>query len=291
MEEKQAVLAEMMELSGRDELAEVAAALADGVRAPRDTKELVMSAIVQSNRLLEAINDGMRLESVPDQPEGSGEEKVQLVPPQPGPSVPCLRLATIAAPLMKHLTNIMQRHSSPSQPLCRVFYEVSGTFSMQSTEEELRRLRLEVAHYKGLAEGGGGGAPVGQPAASAPTTDSDLGSSPSSIASSFHVHLPFPADLVRRGGVDPGAAGGANADAGDAEGGSGECELRGDADGDAPRQDARQHLTLTLRQARPMPHVPPPSHLHDVRLRRGPVHSPQPRPRHALLQRQGGPGA
>uniref|UniRef100_A0A914WX14 Uncharacterized protein n=2 Tax=Plectus sambesii TaxID=2011161 RepID=A0A914WX14_9BILA len=98
----------------------------------RDTKEVALSAIVQGNRLLDAINEGMNLKKQ-EQKRGDGQEKIELAEQDfTLPTVACYRLTAIAAPLMNHLKAMMQ--------------------VVQEQQDELKTVRSELLHYKDMAE-------------------------------------------------------------------------------------------------------------------------------------------
>ncbi len=167
--EKQKILSQMFQLKGgMEQLNKIADSLAEGKtrQNTKDSKELVLSAIVQANRLLESINEGMRLQMKQKQLEAgrevsAEEEKPDLAKPE-GPAVPCYRLTGIAAPLMRSLTALLH--------------------SMQQTEDDLKRVREELGHYKQLYQAGS--LQSGSEKSSETDHFSDLGSSPSSIGSS-----------------------------------------------------------------------------------------------------------
>lgn len=137
----------------------------------KEAKELALAAIVQSkrcfrffllqifaslckvfvkflaNRILEAINEAMKVkreEEIRQEQQNAtsaggaimadSETNLQLVTVEK-PAVACVTLTRIAAPLMKHLTGLLH--------------------SLQFMEEDLKRVRTELHHYKSLSNSGG----------------------------------------------------------------------------------------------------------------------------------------
>ena len=143
---KQQALAEWGGYGAVDEINALATLLADKqvgeLRTSSSCREMVLSAVVHANRLLDAINEGMRLcEELPTPQVMAGDQSVARTPLSPfanapavlgAPSVPCLTLTAIAAPLLKHLTALMS--------------------NMQSMEEEMKRARMQLAQLTNVSQ-------------------------------------------------------------------------------------------------------------------------------------------
>ncbi|VDK50548.1 unnamed protein product [Anisakis simplex] len=125
-----------------DTLAEQLTGMAVSDLKQRDARELAMSAIVQGNRLLDAINQGMSSKKEVDE-SNSGKVVLKLDKVEPDvPSVACYKLTAIAAPLMNHLKAIMQ--------------------VVQDQQNEISAIKQQLYHYKELAEGGPGNRTVSE---------------------------------------------------------------------------------------------------------------------------------
>ncbi|KRY22870.1 Rho guanine nucleotide exchange factor 12 [Trichinella patagoniensis] len=94
-------------------------------RTSREAREFVISAIKQTNRLLEAINEQSRLIEMENFENGSVKYQV---PEVECPSVPCYQLTQIAAGLMTCLTNLLH--------------------SLQIMGDDLKRVQRELHQYK-----------------------------------------------------------------------------------------------------------------------------------------------
>ncbi|KRX60086.1 Rho guanine nucleotide exchange factor 12 [Trichinella sp. T9] len=94
-------------------------------RTSREAREFVISAIKQTNRLLEAINEQTRLIEMENFENGSVKYQV---PEVECPSVPCYQLTQIAAGLMTCLTNLLH--------------------SLQIMGDDLKRVQRELHQYK-----------------------------------------------------------------------------------------------------------------------------------------------
>uniref|UniRef100_A0A915IDX7 PH domain-containing protein n=1 Tax=Romanomermis culicivorax TaxID=13658 RepID=A0A915IDX7_ROMCU len=126
--EKLRILTDMFKYSTIEELQGLPEALLQHGRDDKEAKELVLAAIVQTNRILEAINSGMKTDQEFDVSAQSYKTKLSGSPELP--AVSCVTLTRIAAPLIKHLTALLH--------------------SLQKMDEDLKRMQNELYRCKGL---------------------------------------------------------------------------------------------------------------------------------------------
>ncbi|VDP08760.1 unnamed protein product, partial [Soboliphyme baturini] len=121
--EKQSIVSQLLCMASDTSLSPANVHLPEG-KSGRNAREDIFFAIVQTNKLLEAINERTRVVVVPND---GGTSQLDL-PEVTGPSVPCSQLTQIAAPLMNHLSHLLQ--------------------NLRIMEDDLRRMQQELRQFK-----------------------------------------------------------------------------------------------------------------------------------------------